>query len=143
MTNYYYSAGNNVFIAAGSVLLETDAFADAQPVGDNIFTEFFCGEKDGKRRAAGNDGLPVWEDIPPLTPEELHAVAVQEAENRKAQLMAEAAEMTRDWQTDLLLGIISDEDKASLITWRSYTKKLEAVDTSSAPDISWPERPAA
>lgn len=141
MINYYYCAKNNAFIAAGSLLLETGAFTDALPVSNDIFAEFFVGEKDGKRRAANTEGLPVWEDIPPLTPEELHAIAVQEAENRKAQLQAEAMESTREWQTDLLLGTISDEDKARLIAWRSYIKKLNEVDTSSVPDVNWPTPP--
>ena len=143
MTSYYYSAKKNVFIAAGSTLLKTDAFTDAVPVSNEIFAEFFIGENDGKRRVPGADGLPAWEDIPPPTDDELHAIAVQEAENQKAQLMAESAEAIREWQTDLLLGIISDADKARLIAWRSYAKKLEAVDTSPAPDVIWPELPEA
>lgn len=141
MANYYYSAKNNAFIAAGSLLLETAAFDDALPVDDAIFAEYFSGEKDGKRRAAGSDGLPFWEEIPPLTDEELHALAVQEAENRKSQLLAEAVEITREWHTDLLLGIISDDDKSRLIAWRSYIKTLNEVDVSQAPDIDWPLPP--
>ena len=141
MTNYYYSAKSNAFIATGSTLLETSAFADAVPVSNEIFAEFFVGEKDGKRRVAGSDGLPVWEGIPPLTAEELHALAVQEAENKRTQLLAGAADITRELQTDLLLGIISDEDKVKLIAWRAYIKALEAVDTSSAPGVKWPEKP--
>lgn len=141
MANYYYSAGNNIFVAKGSSLLVTEAFADAIPVEDSVFAEFFFGEKDGKRRVAGDGGLPVWEVIPPPTPEELHKNAVREAENRKAQLLAEAAQYTRDWQTDLLLGIITDEDKARLIAWRGYAKKVGAIDTSFAPDINWPAKP--
>ncbi len=39
------------------------------------------------------------------------------------------------WQNELMLGIISDEDKASLILWLQYIKALQAVDTSTAPDI--------
>lgn len=141
MTNYYYSAKNNAFIAAGSVLLETSPFDDAIAVSNDVFAEFFVGEKDGKRRVANNEGLPVWEEIPPLTPEELYAIALQEAENRKAQLLAEAVEITREWQTDLLLGIISDDDKARLIAWRSYIKKLNEIDVSQVPNINWPDRP--
>ncbi|EJI3741613.1 tail fiber assembly protein, partial [Escherichia coli] len=44
---------------------------------------------------------------------------------------------------ELQLGIISDEDKASLIAWVQYIKALKAVDTSKAPDIIWPELPEA
>ncbi|EPT4022325.1 tail fiber assembly protein [Enterobacter roggenkampii] len=142
MTNYYYSAKNNTFVAATSTLLETSAFADVVSVSAEIFEEFFVGEKGGKRRVAGIDGFPFWEDIPLPTTEELHALALQEAENSKAQLLAEAAEITREWQTDLLLGIISDEDKARLIAWRVYIKKLNELDISTAPEINWPEHPA-
>ncbi|EFL5716710.1 tail fiber assembly protein [Shigella dysenteriae] len=142
MTNYLYSAKNNTFVAANSSLLETSSFDDAVPVDDSVFAEFFVGEKDGQHRVTGGDGHPVWEVIPPSTPEELHAIAVREAENRKTQLLAEAADVTSEWQTDLLLGIISDEDKARLIAWRGYIKKLEAVDTSSTPGIDWPYKPA-
>ena len=60
MTSYYYSAKKNVFIAAGSTLLKTDAFTDAVPVSNEIFAEFFIGENDGKRRVPGADGLPAW-----------------------------------------------------------------------------------
>ncbi|MCV5977603.1 tail fiber assembly protein, partial [Escherichia coli] len=44
-------------------------------------------------------------------------------------------------QTELQLGIISDEDKASLIAWMNYIKAVQAVDTSKAPDITWPDKP--
>ncbi|EPT4026528.1 tail fiber assembly protein [Enterobacter roggenkampii] len=142
MTNYYYSAKNNTFVAATSTLLETSAFSDVVAVSNEIFAAFFVGEKDGKRRVAGADGFPAWEDIPQPTQEELQALALQEAESRKVQLLAEAAEITREWQTDLLLGIIRDEDKARLIAWRVYIKKLNELDISTAPEINWPERPA-
>lgn len=65
------------------------------------------------------------------------------AELKKAELLA-AAEMTISiWQTKLLLGIISDKDKASLIAWLAYIDDLNTIDTDTAPDISWPEPPAA
>ncbi|HCB1766884.1 TPA: tail fiber assembly protein, partial [Citrobacter braakii] len=79
--------------------------------------------------------------IPPPTAEEIKASAIAAAEQQKSQLLAEASEVTRGWQTDLLLGSISDADKAKLIEWRAYVKKLEAVDISSAPDIKWPTPP--
>ncbi|MCV5289035.1 tail fiber assembly protein, partial [Escherichia coli] len=37
---------------------------------------------------------------------------------------------------------ISDEDKTSLIAWIWYIKALQEVDTSKAPDITWPAKPA-
>lgn len=67
-----------------------------------------------------------------------HAADVEAADQQKAALLAVAQETISFWQTELQLGIISDEDKASLIAWMQYIKAVQAVDTSTAPDITWP-----
>jgi len=72
-----------------------------------------------------------------------HAADVEAAEQQKAALLAEAQATISLWQTELQLGIISDEDKASLIAWMNYIKAVQAVDTSTAPNINWPEKPEA
>ncbi|WP_145538424.1 tail fiber assembly protein [Yersinia kristensenii] len=69
------------------------------------------------------------------------AANVEAAEQQKAALLAEAQTTISLWQTELQLGIISDEDKASLIAWMKYIKAVQAVDTSKAPDITWPDKP--
>ncbi|HAW0942286.1 TPA: tail fiber assembly protein [Escherichia coli] len=66
---------------------------------------------------------------------------VLEAEQQKSALLAEAQSTISLWQTELQLGIISDDDKASLIAWMKYIQALNAVDTSTAPDIEWPVKP--
>lgn len=71
-----------------------------------------------------------------------HAAEVDAAEQQKAALLLEAQATISLWQTELQLGIISDEDKASLIAWMNYIKAVQAVDTSKAPDITWPTPPA-
>lgn len=73
--------------------------------------------------------------------EALHAADVEAAEQQKAALLLEAQATISLWQTELQLGIISDEDKASLIAWMNYIKAVQAVDTSKAPDITWPDKP--
>ncbi|HHT1840888.1 tail assembly protein [Klebsiella variicola] len=70
-----------------------------------------------------------------------HAADVEAAEQQKAALLAEAQTTISLWQTELQLGIISDEDKASLIAWMKYFKAVQVVDTSKAPDITWPDKP--
>lgn len=62
-------------------------------------------------------------------------------EYKKQSLITEANQKTQLWQTQLMLGIITDEDKASLTEWMLYVQKVQAVDTSTAPDIIWPEKP--
>lgn len=66
---------------------------------------------------------------------------IMEVGLKKSALLAEAQSTISLWQTELQLGIISDNDKASLITWMKYIQALNAVDTSTAPDIEWPVKP--
>lgn len=64
-----------------------------------------------------------------------------QAQAQKEKLMSGANEKTQAWQTQLMLGIISDEDKGTLITWMKYIQVLQAVDVSKAPHIDWPRKP--
>lgn len=70
-----------------------------------------------------------------------HAADVEAADQRKTALLSEAQATISLWQTELQLGIISDEDKTSLIAWMNYIKAVQAVDTSKAQDITWPDKP--
>ncbi|ELI6002502.1 TPA: tail fiber assembly protein [Escherichia coli] len=75
--------------------------------------------------------------------EEQHAANVVAAEQQKANLLNAANSKISLWQTELQLGIISDDDKAALIAWIGYIKSVKAIDTSNAPDVIWPELPEA
>ncbi|EFE7690259.1 tail fiber assembly protein [Escherichia coli] len=138
----FYSPSLNIFVnpVLKDEYLDSDTWPDdAIAVSVEIYSEFTGEAPAGKIRITGSDGLPAWGDIPPPTHEQLVVVA----ELKKAELLA-AAEMTISiWQTKLLLGIISDKDKASLIAWLAYIDDLNTIDTDTAPDISWPEPPAA
>ncbi len=80
-----------------------------------------------------------WEYInPPVTKEQL----IAEAEVKKQMLISDANQKTQMWQTQLMLGIIAEEDKASLKEWMLYVQEVQTVDTSTAPDIDWPVKPA-
>ena len=70
-----------------------------------------------------------------------HAANVAAAEQQKTNLLNAANSKISLWQTELQLGIISDDDKAALIAWIGYIKAVQAVDTSAAPNITWPEQP--
>ncbi|CNI48729.1 tail fiber assembly protein [Yersinia pekkanenii] len=63
------------------------------------------------------------------------------AEQHRATLIAEASQKTQFWQTQLLLGMITDTDKAALVAWMGYVQQLQALDVSNAPDIEWPVAP--
>lgn len=75
--------------------------------------------------------------------DEQHAANVSAAEQQKTNLLNAANSKISLWKTELQLGIISDEDKASLIAWIGYIKAVTATDTSTAPDVIWPELPEA
>lgn len=98
--------------------------------------------KDGYTTAAPSGPYQKWDGQKWVTDTDAqHAADVEAAEQQKDKLLLEAQETISFWQTELQLGIISDEDKASLITWVNYIKAVKAVDTSTAPDIIWPTPP--
>lgn len=71
-------------------------------------------------------------------PEASQAELIESAEERRRFLIAEASEKTQLWQVQLILGIITDEDKASLKEWMLYLQKVQAVDSSLGADVVWP-----
>ena len=73
--------------------------------------------------------------------ESAHAAEVAKADANKNNLLNAAKQHISLWQTQLQLGMISDADKAKLIEWMNYITALQAVDTSTAPDIQWPPEP--
>ncbi|KAI3489584.1 hypothetical protein L1887_46635 [Cichorium endivia] len=97
---------------------------------------------DGTTKLAPATPYDVWNGSEWVTDNEAqHMADVEAAEQQKAALLAEAQTTISLWQTELQLGIISDEDKVTLINWLTYIKLLQAVETSTVPDISWPPAP--
>jgi len=137
----YYSAINNAFYPSE---FEDDYInagtwpTDPVEVGDSVFDEFSGLPPAGKTRAAGSDGQPVWIDVP--APSKAQLVAM--ADIQKSILVSVGMGTISVWQSELLLGEISDADEASLKLWIAYIKSVEAVDTSTAPDVTWPKTPA-
>ncbi|MDS1500983.1 tail fiber assembly protein [Shigella boydii] len=69
------------------------------------------------------------------------------AEDERDALLAQVSARTGEWEEDLLLGLISDEDKEKLKACRIYAKSLQAMDFSTITDkssynaIEWPASP--
>ncbi|EES4555982.1 tail fiber assembly protein [Escherichia coli] len=69
------------------------------------------------------------------------------AEDERDALLKQVSIITSEWEKDLLLGLISDEDREKLKAYRIYAKSLQAMDFSAITDkttynnISWPEQP--
>ncbi len=66
---------------------------------------------------------------------------IAKAEYDKQALITEVQAETQLLQTKLALGRITPDEKARLNAWLDYLDLLEAVDTSLAPDIDWPQKP--
>lgn len=84
----------------------------------------------------------VWNGSAWVTDEAAQKAAqIAQAELTKTRLLSSAKNTISLWQTELQLGIISDDDKTQLIAWMRYIQALQKVDTATAPDIAWPEQP--
>jgi len=65
------------------------------------------------------------------------------SEAEKVSRLAEVSAVTENWRTQLILGIITDEDRKRLTAWMLYAQELQEVTTQRAlSEIQWPEVPA-
>ena len=108
-------------------------------IDEETFSEFQK-PPTGKMRIAGEDGYPAWADIPPPTKEEL----AHNAENERQRRIAHADAMMLDWRTELMLGEISDVNRAKLLAWMAYKSEVKSVDVTTDPEhVNWPKPPAS
>ncbi|EMS0915305.1 tail fiber assembly protein [Salmonella enterica] len=76
---------------------------------------------------------------PPPTHEEL----IQNAEFERERLLKHADYVMLDWRTELMLGEISDVNRAKLSAWLAYKNDVKAVDVTTDPEhVNWPDMPA-
>lgn len=141
MNTYVYSAKNNAFfpveLIEGYELNGWD-LSDAVDVDDLMAHQYMGDAPAGKVRVAGENGLPAWGDIHPPTHEELITIA----EQVRQQLLTHADAVMLDWRTELMLGEISDANRAKLSAWLAYKNDVKAVDVATDPEhINWPVAP--
>ncbi|MBP6083721.1 MAG: tail fiber assembly protein [Providencia sp.] len=74
---------------------------------------------------------------PPISKEQL----IVEAEQQKQSLLAEANNAIAPLQYAIDLNMATDEEIAQLTVWKTYCVLLNRVDTSTVPNIEWPEKP--
>lgn len=73
--------------------------------------------------------------------ENYRELAQADAEIQKQALMAEASAEIAPLQYAVDLGMATPEEKLSLNEWKKYMVMLNRVDTSTGPDIDWPQKP--
>ena len=66
---------------------------------------------------------------------------VSRVATEKSALINEANGITQAWQTQLLLGIITDSDKALLTAWMRYLQTIQNIDITEPKSIIWPGKP--
>ncbi|MCO7254755.1 tail fiber assembly protein [Dickeya oryzae] len=86
-----------------------------------------------------HNGYPVLINAPQLTSSQ----AVANAQAMKSKLLSDAALVIAPFQDAVDLGMATDREVTLLAEWRNYRVLLNRVDTSTAPDITWPDPPAA
>ncbi len=69
--------------------------------------------------------------------------AISAADNKKRLLIIEAREYidSKQWVGKAAIGRLKGDELAQYNLWLDYLDALEALDTSSTPDINWPTPP--
>ena len=85
----------------------------------------------------GDDGFPLLVPYPELTKTEQ-----QERAEQKRQALKSIADSEISWRQDAVdADIATDKEASELVAWKKYRVLLMRVDTTTAPDISWPVKP--
>lgn len=140
--DYFYSAKTNSFYPLSLKADYENGIGwpdDAVPVNGEMFTEFSEQPPQGKKRVAGLDGHPAWGDISPPTYDEIVAQAAVEKQNRINT--ANDYMNSKQWPGKAAISRLKGEEITQYGLWLDYLDALEAIDTSSAPHISWPIPP--
>lgn len=141
---FYYSKKTNAFYFADSIDNYKSSGTwpdDAIEIDDDTAKKYMQAPPSGKIRVGGNDGKPTWKDVPPPTPEELISAANADKQSRIDQ--ANAYMNGKQWPGKAAVGRLKGDELAQYNLWLDYLDELEVVDTSKAPDITWPTPPAA
>ncbi|WP_201285339.1 tail fiber assembly protein, partial [Escherichia coli] len=69
---------------------------------------------------------------------------IEQAESERQLLINHANEYmnSRQWPGKAAIGRLKGDELAQYNLWLDYLDALEAVDTSTAPDITWPATPS-
>jgi len=82
---------------------------------------------------------------PPLTDEQVEKQRQEKIvanQMKKNQLMSQATQQIAILQDAVDLEMATEQEATDLPLWKKYRVLLSRVDTSNAPDVTWPEQPA-
>lgn len=132
----------NIYFKDGGFYIEgfNDEIPDgAFEVSQEEYDALFEGQANGKVIVTGKDGRPELSE--PAMPS--HEFMVEMAEQNRQSLINQAMQSVSVLQLKLQAGrklTAAEMDKLNKVL--DYTDLIYAVDTSTAPDIDWPELPS-
>lgn len=111
---------------------------NAMEITQEDYDALFEGQANGQMIATGSDGKPVLQDKPLPS----HDVLVSLAEQNRQSLIDSAMQSVSVLQLKLQAGRkLTADETSKLNAVLDYIDAVNAVDTSTAPDISWPAKP--
>ncbi|HAZ7413359.1 TPA: tail fiber assembly protein [Escherichia coli] len=131
---YFYSESTNGFYITD--VGEQKFPDDVVEITEEQWIALREGQANGYIIVMDNNNQPV------LTEPTVDYVAIAEAERER--LIDEANDYMngKQWPGKAAMGRLKDTEKEQYNLWLDYLDALEAVDTSTAPDITWPTPPA-
>lgn len=112
---------------------------DGVSITEDDATQFNGGNTPSGKMLGMVGGKLAWVDLPPLTPDEVLAQAEVEKQNRIDA--ANGYMNSKQWPGKAAIGRLKGDELSQYNLWLDYLDALEAVDTSTAPDIDWPSPP--
>lgn len=110
---------------------------DAVAVSQETYDAMFEGQANGQMIATGADGGPVLMDKPLPS----HEVMVEIAEQNRQSLIDSAMQSVSVLQLKLQAGRkLTTAEASRLNAVLDYIDEVNAVDTSTAPEIDWPQK---
>lgn len=110
--------------------------SDIIEVDSEIYDEF-SQFKIGKIRVPNEKGMPSWGSKPKPSQKALIAIATE----KKSELLLRSSDEIAPLQDAIDLNIATDKELMLLNAWKQYRVDLNRIDTATAPDITWPEKP--
>lgn len=96
------------------------------------FVDYIGEIRSGYTTVAPSTQYDKWDGSKWVTDEDAQRnAAIADAEKLRSQLLAHADKVMLDWRTELMLGEISDANKAKLSAWLAYKNEVKAVDVTT------------
>lgn len=97
---------------------------------------------DGVTKLAPGGSYQAWDGSQWVAdPDAEKQAQIRDAESMKKTLMQAAGETISTLQDAVELDLATDDETTQLEQWKKYRVLLNRIDTSTAPDISWPKQP--